>query len=69
MPGSLLVLASFFLLIKVFINEDLPTLDFPTNTTSGKLVEGYCFGPTAEISNFGSFTMINFLLNINIDIF
>ena len=54
LPGSLLVLASFFLLIIVLIKEDLPTLDFPTKTISGNPFVGYCFGETADISNLGS---------------
>ena len=56
MPGSLLVLANFFLFIIVLIKLDFPTLDFPTKTISGKLFLGYCLGLTAEISNLGFLT-------------
>ena len=51
---------------KQYPKNDLPTFDLPTKTISGRLDVGYCFSETADISNFGFFININFLLKYKI---
>src|SRR5690625_1390448 len=49
LPGLPLVLAKPLLFTKVFISDDLPTLDLPAKAISGSLSSGYCSGFTATL--------------------
>jgi hypothetical protein len=50
--------ASFLLLTKAFIIDDLPTFDLPAKAISGRPVSGYWSFFTAEIKNSAFFIII-----------
>ena len=50
--------AKFFLFSRRFITEDLPTFDFPANTTEGTELLINCFGLAADFINSALLTLI-----------
>lgn len=51
LPGLLLVRARLLRLTNLLISDDLPTLLRPASAISGRWSAGYCFGPTALMTN------------------